>query len=61
MLTNLLDNALRHAPEGGQIEVRLRATADSVEVCVADDGPGSPGAAYQLRHRRGVATTADHC
>jgi signal transduction histidine kinase len=40
VLTNLLDNALRHAPEGGQIEVRLRATADSVEVSVADDGPG---------------------
>ncbi|TGQ75401.1 two-component sensor histidine kinase, partial [Mesorhizobium sp. M8A.F.Ca.ET.207.01.1.1] len=32
VLTNLLDNALRHAPEGGQIEVRLRATDDSVEV-----------------------------
>ncbi|MEJ6329392.1 HAMP domain-containing sensor histidine kinase [Stenotrophomonas maltophilia] len=40
VLTNLLDNALRHAPEGGRIEVRLRAVADSVEVIVSDDGPG---------------------
>ena len=49
VLTNLLDNALRHAPEGGQIEVRLRATDDSVEVSVADDGPGvAPALRTQL-------------
>lgn len=49
VLTNLLDNALRHAPEGGRIEVRLRATPDSVEVSVADDGPGvAPALRAQL-------------
>ena len=40
VLTNLLDNALRHAPEGGQVTLALRATEDSIEVSVADDGPG---------------------
>jgi signal transduction histidine kinase len=49
VLTNLLDNALRHAPEGGWIEVCLRATPDSVEVSVADDGPGvAPALRAQL-------------
>ena len=40
VLTNLLDNALRHAPDGGQVTLTLRATEDSVQVSVADDGPG---------------------
>ncbi len=40
VLTNLIDNALRHAPEGGHVQVRLAADADSVQVQVADDGPG---------------------
>jgi len=40
VLTNLIDNALRHAPQGGHVQVRLAADADSVQVQVADDGPG---------------------
>lgn len=40
VLTNLIDNALRHAPSGGHVQVQLDADADSVRVQVNDDGPG---------------------
>ena len=39
---NLLDNAVRYAPEGSSIEVELRARPGAVELSVADDGPGIP-------------------
>lgn len=43
VLANLIDNALKHAPEGGQVKVRARAKSpDSVEVSVIDSGPGVP-------------------
>jgi signal transduction histidine kinase len=37
---NLLDNAVRYTPEGGQIQLRWRARDDSVAFEVADSGPG---------------------
>jgi len=40
VLTNLIDNAIRHTPPGGLIELRLRALGQAVEVRVRDDGPG---------------------
>ncbi|MFL7793540.1 MAG: ATP-binding protein [Anaerolineae bacterium] len=39
---NVLDNALRHMPEGGQITVQVARQGDDVEVSVADTGPGVP-------------------
>lgn len=42
VLTNLLDNAIRHTPEGGLIELRLRRAGDGVEVQLSDTGPGIP-------------------
>ncbi|HEY8800793.1 MAG TPA: HAMP domain-containing sensor histidine kinase [Candidatus Limnocylindrales bacterium] len=41
ILTNLLENAREHAP-GALVVVRLRATAERVEITVADRGPGVP-------------------
>jgi signal transduction histidine kinase len=40
VLTNLIDNALRHTPQGGHVQVALAADADNVWVTVSDDGPG---------------------
>ena len=41
-LTNLIDNAIRHSPAGGEIAIALRAVEGGVEVAVRDDGPGIP-------------------
>jgi signal transduction histidine kinase len=40
VLTNLLDNALRHTPLNGEVEVTLAPRAGVVEVTVSDSGPG---------------------
>lgn len=42
MLTNLLDNCLRHSMQGSQIFVQLLNKDNRVELIVSDDGPGIP-------------------
>jgi signal transduction histidine kinase len=41
-LENLVDNAIRYAPEGTAITLAAAAVADGVEIRVADAGPGVP-------------------
>jgi signal transduction histidine kinase len=40
VFNNLISNALRHTPAGGQIEVRARRADSNVEVIVCDSGEG---------------------
>jgi signal transduction histidine kinase len=40
VLTNILDNALRHTPEGGRIVLSAQDTNDQVELAIEDSGPG---------------------
>lgn len=40
LVSNLLDNALRHTPGGTTVRVSLRGDDEGVHVSVADDGPG---------------------
>lgn len=41
VLTNVVDNAIRHTPEGGRVEVRSRTDAQGwAELAVEDAGPG---------------------
>jgi signal transduction histidine kinase len=39
---NLLDNAIKHTPSGGTIELQVSRAGDTAEVIVADSGPGIP-------------------
>jgi signal transduction histidine kinase len=40
VLTNILDNAMRHTPEGGRIVLSARGMDNEVELAVQDSGPG---------------------
>lgn len=42
VITNILDNALRHTPENGQIVLSAKQSKDRVEIVVQDSGPGLP-------------------
>jgi signal transduction histidine kinase len=42
VLTNLLENAGRHSPAGGEIQVSVLWMHGAVQVRVADEGPGIP-------------------
>jgi signal transduction histidine kinase len=42
VLTNIMDNALRHTPEGGTISLGAKQEREQIEVAVQDSGPGLP-------------------
>lgn len=43
-MANLVENAVKHAPERSTVEVEVTREADTVTVAVADEGPGIPEA-----------------
>ena len=44
LLRNLLDNAVRYTPAGGQVSVAVERAASGARLSVSDNGPGVPGA-----------------
>jgi two-component system OmpR family sensor kinase len=61
---NLIDNAVKYTPEGGTVDVALRAVDGAIELSVEDSGPGIPeaerervlGRFYRLAHSAQNAT-----
>jgi signal transduction histidine kinase len=46
MISNLVENALRHTPPGSMVSLALRKTGPGFEIEVADNGPGIPQAEH---------------
>lgn len=42
VVTNLLDNAIKHTPRGGRIEIAMTAKPTHVTMVIQDSGPGIP-------------------
>lgn len=64
MLNNLLDNAIRYTPPGGQVTVRVLDEKNSVALTVEDNGPGVPDGERERvfeRFYRVLGTGADGC
>lgn len=51
-INNLLDNALKYTPSGGQVTLSVRDQPDAVELTVQDNGPGVPAAERESIFRR---------
>ncbi|HET7083638.1 MAG TPA: ATP-binding protein [Rhizomicrobium sp.] len=43
-LANLVDNAIKYTPAGGKVRIQAAATAEGIDLSVADSGPGIPAA-----------------
>ena len=46
-LTNLLDNAIKYTPAGGQVDVSLAAHDGRAAIRVTDTGPGIPAERHE--------------
>ncbi|AZI37734.1 putative two-component histidine kinase [Caenibius tardaugens NBRC 16725] len=53
-LTNLVENALRHTPEGSVIGLQVRCDEGGALVTVSDNGPGIPEADHERAQQRFV-------
>lgn len=42
VLSNLISNAIKYSPEGGQIKIVGKTRPDQIIICVIDEGPGIP-------------------
>jgi signal transduction histidine kinase len=60
VLTNLLDNAIRHTPAEGAIDVDLAYKDGKVEVSVSDTGPGIPAAQREGLFERPFSASGAH-
>lgn len=42
VVTNILQNALKYSPQESQVQMQLRVTADTLTLCIQDEGIGIP-------------------
>jgi two-component system sensor histidine kinase KdpD len=54
IISNLLTNAARYAPEDSTIEITCRQQGGGAEIRVADEGPGVPTHLHRRPYRAGV-------
>ena len=51
-ISNLLDNAAKHSPHGGRVDLKLRPREVLADLVVEDNGPGIPEKEhYRVRER----------
>ena len=60
VLTNLLDNAIRHTPREGVIDVALASKDGRVSVTVSDTGPGIPAEQRKGLFERPFSSSGPH-
>jgi signal transduction histidine kinase len=51
---NLLDNAIRHTPPGGQVDAAVHTAPGQIEISVVDTGGGVPAAEHDRIFERFV-------
>jgi len=51
-VANLVDNAIKHGREAGQVTVEVAQNDDGAVISIADDGPGIPAEEYQHVFKR---------
>lgn len=63
VVANLLENAVRHSPEGGRVEITARGLDGTVRLSVADQGPGIPASeakrVFERFYRSDAARSSD--
>jgi heavy metal sensor kinase len=59
MILNLVDNAIKHTPQGGVVRLSLAAEAPDYQISISDTGPGIPSEAqahvFERFYRAGAA------
>lgn len=64
VVANLLENAVRHSPVGGRVEVRARPERGRVAIEVCDEGPGIPeeeaSRVFERFYRADTARSSSH-
>jgi signal transduction histidine kinase len=62
VVTNIVQNALRHSPPDGSIDVVARSNGDGVRIEISDEGPGIPaeeaGRVFERFYRSDQARTS---
>lgn len=63
VMDNLLDNAIRHSPDGGRVRVGARNGRGTIDLEVSDEGPGIPAGeadrVFERFYRADSAHSAD--